>query len=312
MKRLTKLWLLLTITLCLSELSTQAKQEVTGSGLTLLDDPQQNFSDGGPGSPKPKPRPSCPKHCVFCDLQTFNCRICGDGWYLQEVRLKATPRTPISTRQTLEGDLRKQTICAPCISGCKKCFGPDFFECYDLMSGVRQTPEGSLEPCEAQGCDQCNFEKQKMCRGCEKGFVGSPDEGDANFVSCHVCKQAKTCAICDSDLESCLQCKLGYELTSDGVCMESVSHHKCKSQEYDSMTGVCLDCLYDFTDVKTRNNYSWSTILGTCIHSCPPRCQTCEDEDLCETCKPGFRWDQNELDCTPCGVKDCLNCFEHP
>jgi hypothetical protein len=180
------------------------------------------------------------------------------------------------------------------------------------MSGVRQTPEGSLEPCEAQGCDQCNFEKKKMCRGCEKGFVGSPDEGDANFVACQPCKQAKTCAICDGDLETCLHCKLGYTLASEGVCMESVNHHKCKSQEYDSMTGVCQDCLYDLTDVKTRNNYSWSTTLGTCIHSCPPQCQTCEDEDLCETCKPGFRWDQNLSDCIPCGVKDCLNCFEHP
>ena len=153
----------LTTLVLLSSISAQPHRD---NGLDHFPDTEipKNFSDGAPTSITPKKKFSCQKNCALCNLQTFDCRICADGFYPQEVRLRTTPKSPISAREPTyqEPEQSLKTICAPCISGCRKCFGPGFFDCYDLQPATRQTPEGSIERCdEISGCNQCNFQKPR-------------------------------------------------------------------------------------------------------------------------------------------------------
>ena len=130
--------------------------------------------------PVPK---SCIKNCKWCDFETGNCKLCNDGFFLYNSRDKNID------------------ICAPCVTGCKKCIGGDFSECYQLLDGWRQTSKTEIEPCGLKGCKTCNFE-ENICRGCEPGYVGLLTE-DGKGTVCKKCSQFNKCRTCQDDLDTC-------------------------------------------------------------------------------------------------------------
>lgn len=150
---------------------------------------------------------SCMRNCKWCDFTARSCKLCQDGFFLYK-----------SNDKSVE-------VCAPCVTGCKKCLGADFSECYELSDGWRQISDTEIEPCGISGCKNCNFEKQ-MCRGCSPGYVGVLTN-DGNWTACKRCSQFKQCRICQEDLDTCSKCYEGYDLTESGTC-EKNEEEKCK------------------------------------------------------------------------------------
>ena len=217
------------------------------------------------------PYQECPENCKWCDTKTKSCLQCHPEYFTAS------------------------KICHKCPQGCKHCSGPRYTDCYDLLPGFRQDHKGYIESCSIEGCNYCNFREKDKCRGCNLGYLAIFEE-DKQFTFCEKCKQ-EVCEHCDEDLEKCIRCQTGYVPNSDGICIETKMHSKCKHID---RYGFCKDCEYHNTTRQLKFSYQ----LKKCVY-CPKKCESCLTAGTCEFCSEGYKWNDYYNDCIECKVPNC-------
>ena len=132
--------------------------------------------------------------CLFADAAW------REGMCVSEHEANATLEVPVkmaSDEQVGSEDPCRQEGCVECEDGkCSTCTKGKFVE------------NGKCEDCDWK-CMDCSSERE--CRECRGGF-----RLDSEDKECHQCK-VRRCRKCDEDVDTCEECKEGYDL-KDGKC----------------------------------------------------------------------------------------------
>ena len=258
--------------------------------------------------------PGDPKKCVKCDDYIYNgvCQSeCPEGTYAN-----------LLTKECIDCDPKCKKCSAEKCLECKSEFYMDNGVCTNKCGEGKVNVNGICESCEASGCKVCSS-NLKVCFECIKPLilyegkcVESCPTGYYNDSVNNQCQQCDySCDTCTAK-DTCILCKAGYYklgtqcLTScpEGMyedCKETA--RTCENCDPACKTCVlgtnsdCIECangyvMYNKQCIKSDSCPSgtyYDSTAGLCQKCKVPYCESCVDEEVCKTCKKGFKLNAN-------------------
>lgn len=262
---------------------------------------------------------SCPSTCAYCDLKTWTCLVCNNGYYLNDGSCIACIKpcancisSSICTSciQPFLLNSDSQCICPPF---CKLCDSLGCIKCYDGYFNANSSCYQCVQPCKtcsvtATNCTSClgHYVKNSTscscpsCCQCDANSLLCSKSNDGHFltnIGCSPCSQP--CATCRDSSLLCTKC-LGSLILAGTQCTLPPGCIK-----FDPVTWKCTLC---------DNQYILNVTSGTCT-SCTPPCRTCQSSaNICQTCLDTYILVVSEckcpLNCATCGTNPyvCLAC----
>ncbi|ELP84873.1 protein serine/threonine kinase, putative [Entamoeba invadens IP1] len=207
------------------------------------------------------------------------CMKCETGEILDNTRECVTSKDTLCEQSSSNG-------CHKCISGyfsnsilqCDKC-DETCASCYNKTTQCTSCPENRFlntknHTCDTNdtfyySCDKISVDGQ-FCVRCKSGFYKTG-------TTCLQCKES--CGTC-LDGNSCLTCGPLYFMTIVGECLLKSSVEGCQKEVTSDGCSACVDGYYIYQ--------------GNQCKKCNTTCSTCEDDEMCTSCKDGYIIENNE------------------
>ena len=290
--------------------------------------------------------------CYRCHKNKDKCDGCKQGYFLYNNQcVKTCPDgTYTDYKEGKCFDCKKE--CKTCDNSetCLTCidkFVYHYGQCYDDCPEGYAPVDGVCVPCQVDRCDTCNPDNLKECVICDeplyvkeyKGiYTCVPECGNYFYPTpgrcmpcendCMHCTDDVTCTGCVPpkvlyDASCYDECPKYHVVTSPGnVCKKceqkgclncfskDLSHCTHCELPYKLLDNKCVDiCPIGFYEVKYADR-------AECL-PCPGNCETCQNQEICGKCLPGYTLFEGHCIVPPCpyGFVDvngyCQMCTEH-
>ncbi|OMJ79471.1 hypothetical protein SteCoe_20479 [Stentor coeruleus] len=269
---------------------------------------------------------SCPNSCSYCDLKTWTCSLCKDGYYrnagnclaclypcssctasntctscivpfvLNSLNQCICPSNCLQCDSTgcikcLDGFFKSGGICIQCTSPCKNCFGTaaNCTSCLGQYALSFALTNGvNLGSCNCQACCNCDL-NTFLCATAKDGYF-------LNNMGCSPCSQP--CATCRDSSLICTKCMGSLVLTGTQCNLPP------GCIKFDSVLWKCTMC---------NDGYLLNTD-NTCT-TCTAPCKTCiSSYTQCTSCMGTYYLENYlckcPLNCAVCGTNPyvCNTC----
>lgn len=176
------------------------------------------------------------------------------------------------------------------------------------------------------GLDLCADCNGTICNRCITGFILVNN-------SCLLFCGVDNCVICsNTTMFACVQCEIGYQLTTDGVacvtcfipfCIQCNSNGGCDLCEGGLIYGNgqctlcqvnnCFTCGFPNQCITCATGYSlnsYATSLNDQCIICPKSCTNCTSNGTCLSCLSPYSYDSNSVNqfCFLCSDPQCQAC----